>query len=1287
MFVAFLLTAAAIVYGDLDAKAVKIEAVDVETNASANTSQAAIFFKGQNPGQGLDPINGDEGNGKAWGKSEEEADLKTENKFFKDTLAMSPKIPIAFSPDDSGGNEEADGEKDEGYERNADEDPFDGQGTAETSKGDDKKDDADPNSISNDDQRGNSTITKGTTSQGQQGEGEIESGPGGNIKAIGSKNEVAAGLQVDRMPDDDAKRGTTVESIRGSNSEDKGGDEKEANSNPKGGQNSGNNTSTKVSDDVTEEKEIGFKKGPSVPDDEAKRDMIVEKILGSIAETEQGEIEEDGATDPHDDQSGRSNSTESTEQELNGGESENRDTENETFKKTSKEEKEIGSKEDVRVPDDDAKWDMIVEKILGSVAQTERGDVQEDGTNTNSNPNEDQSGNGNSTESTAQELNGAESENRDTENGPSDTFKKIDDEDGKLEQNSDLIPRDMKNNTHEETRLDGTNEESSEEREDDNEDEPAASETEAKMSQESDAVPEDNSDVPLSDYDAKQDMKDLVEKILQMRDVGNQVVTAVFEIAKRVALADVHVNVSSVLWSIDMRQEERVRTLRTVKKKNSEPVASLMDWIVDIAGGHPKKAQQRLIEVMEQIILDQGKDVDTLKIFVRKLHLMALHNGNLMQQVRASLVQLVQTLESAHQFANLTKSKVEILQSLKTRLENRKKLTKIFHGAKIDYETGMLLTRNGTTNVSIEQIRKTSLPEVMKVIDAVDPAVMHTNLELLLSILLLIGCACIGGVIAKSFGLPITFGYVAGGIVAGPSGLNLLVELPIVQTLASIGSIFVFFEHGMRFRTGIRKHKGTKTFNAGKAVLISTLQMCITSLLVTLLVQITNQVQTLLEGMIIGVAIGSSSLSMAVEMNMGALKAIQTRLGVAEEGSSVIYENEISNDNLKTTHCIDINDSESDVKFISGDPGKKQLHNEVLADSFAFYTSMTTLATALAVSTDGVLSMLLSLPSKDEMEKMGAISAVLRSLTRFLALVVTCWIVERLNLLRHLQSYLLGHGIQLSGDIAETDSSAPISRATRGKMSPKPNLITTGRDRTRDGSPTAHTMKKRAIMHIKKSNPAVVPKISSKFFTVGDNQIILGLERADPGTSQLSVLVPVALCLSSALVTRLGLGLSLEIGAFIAGLLIAGVTNVRMGTLRTVFGGLLFASIGTIVNPPFFMQNIGPVAISIIVVYVIKLSANFVTLESCNAIDLTSPRRTQVLFLSSSLTGVGELSLIFLGQAQSGNLISRRNYLFCVGVAAISSLIFPHIHAIVNRGFLDNLRKRPLTLPDAAKQT
>lgn len=102
------------------------------------------------------------------------------------------------------------------------------------------------------------------------------------------------------------------------------------------------------------------------------------------------------------------------------------------------------------------------------------------------------------------------------------------------------------------------------------------------------------------------------------------------------------------------------------------------------------------------------------------------------------------------------------------------------------------------------------------------------------------GFACIGGVIAKSFGLPITFGYVVGGPTnesfwpkrnanmnshhryrGWPIGVwfsrrgdthierdlgrpIVLFEtgqkVQIVQTLASIGSIFIFFEHGMRFR-------------------------------------------------------------------------------------------------------------------------------------------------------------------------------------------------------------------------------------------------------------------------------------------------------------------------------------------------------------------------------------------------------------------------------------------------------------------------------------------------------
>ena len=63
----------------------------------------------------------------------------------------------------------------------------------------------------------------------------------------------------------------------------------------------------------------------------------------------------------------------------------------------------------------------------------------------------------------------------------------------------------------------------------------------------------------------------------------------------------------------------------------------------------------------------------------------------------------------------------------------------------------------------------------------------------------------------------------------------------------------------------------------------------------------------------------------------------------------------------------------------------------------------------------------------------------------------------------------------------------------------------------------------------------------------------------------------VALCLCMALVTGT-LGLSLEMGAFLAGLTVTWMPDIKrsalsMEPLSSVFGGMFFASIGMLVSP------------------------------------------------------------------------------------------------------------------------
>lgn len=55
-----------------------------------------------------------------------------------------------------------------------------------------------------------------------------------------------------------------------------------------------------------------------------------------------------------------------------------------------------------------------------------------------------------------------------------------------------------------------------------------------------------------------------------------------------------------------------------------------------------------------------------------------------------------------------------------------------------------------------------------------DPAVLHLDANLLRDFVILCMSAALGGVMAAGVGLPETLGYIVGGMVVGPSGVDVI---------------------------------------------------------------------------------------------------------------------------------------------------------------------------------------------------------------------------------------------------------------------------------------------------------------------------------------------------------------------------------------------------------------------------------------------------------------------------------------------------------------------------------
>lgn len=99
------------------------------------------------------------------------------------------------------------------------------------------------------------------------------------------------------------------------------------------------------------------------------------------------------------------------------------------------------------------------------------------------------------------------------------------------------------------------------------------------------------------------------------------------------------------------------------------------------------------------------------------------------------------------------------------------------------------------------------LKEVQDFKKAEDPAVMKMDILLLQDVVSLAITASLFGMMAVVLRLPVTAGFLVGGMIIGPSWLCIIQEVKQLQTLAAFGSIFILFEQGLLY---------SKTYSASK---------------------------------------------------------------------------------------------------------------------------------------------------------------------------------------------------------------------------------------------------------------------------------------------------------------------------------------------------------------------------------------------------------------------------------------------------------------------------------------
>lgn len=166
----------------------------------------------------------------------------------------------------------------------------------------------------------------------------------------------------------------------------------------------------------------------------------------------------------------------------------------------------------------------------------------------------------------------------------------------------------------------------------------------------------------------------------------------------------------------------------------------------------------------------------------------------------------------------------------------------------------------------------------------------------------------------------------------------------------------------------------------------------------------------------------------------------------------------------------------------------------------------------------------------------------------------------------------------------------------------------------------------------------------------------------------LFLLCVVALCLAIALLTE-HLGLSIEMGAFVAGLMISDVeysdqTLTYVEPLRDIFASLFFAAIGMLIDPMFLWNNLELILGLVALVFIGKF------LIVTPLITLFGYPLKTALITGLGLAQIGEFSFVLASEGQALGLVSRRVYLLILGTTAVTLVLTPFVLRFVPQLFM-----------------
>ncbi|MGV2827053.1 cation:proton antiporter [Myxosarcina sp. GI1(2024)] len=179
---------------------------------------------------------------------------------------------------------------------------------------------------------------------------------------------------------------------------------------------------------------------------------------------------------------------------------------------------------------------------------------------------------------------------------------------------------------------------------------------------------------------------------------------------------------------------------------------------------------------------------------------------------------------------------------------------------------------------------------------------------------------------------------------------------------------------------------------------------------------------------------------------------------------------------------------------------------------------------------------------------------------------------------------------------------------------------------------------------------------------------------AQTENSELFLLTVIALCLGVALITA-SLGLSIEMGAFVAGLAISEIDYsdralAKVIPLRDTFASLFFASIGMLIDPQILWQNLGIIVGLVALVQIAKALIVFPIVWQFGYSFKTA------IICALGLNQIGEFSFVLALVGLELEFITQEKYLLLIGTTAITLILTP-----IEMKFSPQIARRLATIP------